>query len=123
MRIKLILLTALIGLAVMWVHSDKNENEVAVESMTLGGENGFHYAIPHGSGDERENPTNGCPCITLALGWSSYAIKTNAIAHGVYSLFDAFAESQSNKEDGPVRIIDIYEFEKQLVKKWEGGGK
>ena len=122
MRYKLIFPAILISLITTVGCDDKIADALSVESMSLGGD-GFHYSVPHGIGDKRENPTNGCPCITLALGWSSYVIKTNAIAHGVHSLYDAWAESQSSKENGSVRLIEIFEYEKQLVKKWEGNVK
>lgn len=79
----------------------------------------FHYLVPHGVGSKLENPSNGCPCVTLALGWSSYENKTNALSHGIPCLIDAFTSARKPGVRGLINLDDLYNFERELVKKWK----
>ena len=106
---------------------DKNEVEKPIV-YKLGGSDGFHYAIPHNTGDKHEDPNTGCPCLVLFNGWSSYSNYTNAMAHGVASLYDAYRLSVSNdvlrcQWNAPVRLCDVYEFEQKLINKWNNSSK
>lgn len=104
---------------------DKNEVEKPIV-YKLGGSDGFHYAIPHNTGNEQEDPNTGCPCLVLFNGWSSYSNYTNAMAHGVESLYDAYRLSVfilSSQEKAPVRLCDVYEFEQKLINKWNDSSK
>lgn len=111
----------LISLFALGGCDEKKENPPAEKiQMTLGGD--FHYGVPHNTGHAKENPSNGCPCVTLALGWSTYDIKTNAVAHGYGSLYDLFRSRRNPNGNKPIRIADIYELEKQLVEEWKAEG-
>jgi hypothetical protein len=87
------------------------------DHLKIGGD-GFHYAVPHNRGNEQEDPKTGCPCEVIANGWSSYANYTNALAHGVESLMDAYDRATQRDRGGLINLYEVYEFEKKLVNKW-----
>lgn len=69
--------------AIMEPDPDKQaQSNVVTNNFRIGrlGE-GWHYAIRHNTGDEMEDD-KGCPCVTIASGYSSYCNLTNAISHG-----------------------------------------
>jgi hypothetical protein len=108
---------------VLWSWFDTNQVEERTEQAQYETKNigalgeGWHYAIPHGTGNELEN-TNGCPCVTLALGYSSYANMTNAIIHGYRSVFEELKKMKEAKGDtsGVCKIVDILAVEAYIMK-------
>lgn len=95
---------------------DKNE----VEKPIVYG--GFHYAIPHNTGNEQEDPNTGCPCACIVYGWSSYSTMTNAFAHGIKSPFDEL-KKRRGCTNGVFRLVDVYEIEKEIEKELKEGAK
>ena len=49
------------------------------------------------------------------LGWSSYSTMTNAFAHGIQSPFDEL-KKRRGCTNGVVRLVDVYEVEKEIEK-------
>lgn len=124
-RWKLFLFLLVVALLAIAVHLRMTSNwpypvrtfEVSETKHLKFGGDGFHYIIPHNTGDEIEDPNTGCPCFVIFYGWSSYANYTNALAHGVKSLYEEYKASPSY-HGGLINLNDFGEFEQKLINKW-----
>lgn len=97
--------------------ADKHvQSNVVTNSIGVLGE-GWHYAIRHNTGNAMEDD-KGCPCVTLASGYSSYCNLTNAIAHGKGSVYNELCKMRKAEGDSNrlCNIVDIVEVEKRIMK-------
>ena len=87
----------------------------------LGG--GVHYDIPHCQ-DTVQEDAQGCPCLCLKMGYSSYANMTNAIAHGytnsIYEIYRDELVRPAASTGGVVKLVTILNFEERLMEKING---
>lgn len=99
-----------------WTRPERHETEKREVIGTLG--DTWHYAIPHNKGNELED-ANGCPCVTLASGYTTYANLTNAVAHGYGSVFEELRKIKEAEGDtsGTCKIADILAVEAAIMKK------
>lgn len=75
----------------------------------------WHYGVPHGIGNPKED-ASGCPCVTIASGYSSYCNFTNAIAHGKGSVYDELRKSELSNTNRFCRLTDVIEVENRIMK-------
>lgn len=95
---------------------------VESDEFVLGSD--FHLGLPHNVGDPRED-ANGCPCLCVHCGFSSYAICTNAVAHGFDSIWEYMPskngivvmhpDTMKNTEAEILRIIANFEREREAL--------